>query len=190
LSKHRIKASFFLTGNCLRDPQWKELVQEIIGRGHYVGPHGDKHLLYAPWGGDIEKSLVTPDSLQKDITDNLAELSGAGIDLSRIRWFMPSYEHFNTETVRVAATVGMEVIHPTPGILTRADYTTPDMDSYRSSRELIDQLYDMEKRQGLNGAIILIHPGVEASRTDKLYDHLDQIIKRLKRRGYIFDRMP
>jgi hypothetical protein len=127
LKKHGIKSSFFLTGNCLRNPQWQDLVQEVISQGHYVGPHGDRHLLYAPWEGDVEKSLVSPDSLRSDISDNMAELARAGVDLSQVRWFMPSYEHFNTETVRVTASMGMELIHLTPGILTRADYTTPDM---------------------------------------------------------------
>jgi endoglucanase len=190
LKKNGIKASFFLTGNCLRNPQWKELVQEIIGQGHYLGPHGDRHLLYAPWEGDTEVSLVSADSLRNDIAANMAELEHAGVDLSDIRWFMPSYEHFNTETVRVSASVGLEVVHLTPGILTRADYTTPDMPSYRSSRELLKQLYDYEKEKGLHGAVLLIHPGTEPSRTDKLYDRLDQMIRGLKRKGYIFQRLP
>jgi peptidoglycan/xylan/chitin deacetylase (PgdA/CDA1 family) len=86
--------------------------------------------------------------------------------------------------------MGMELIHLTPGILTRADYTTPDMPSYRSSGELIRQLFDHEKEFGLQGAILLIHPGVEPSRSDRLYDNLDRIIRTLKRRGYVFKRMP
>lgn len=165
-------------------------MQEIIGQGHYLGPHGDRHLLYAPWEGDTEVSLVSADSLRNDIAANMAELEHAGVDLSDIRWFMPSYEHFNTETVRVSASVGLEVVHLTPGILTRADYTTPDMPSYRSSRELLKQLYDYEKEKGLHGAVLLIHPGTEPSRTDKLYDRLDQMIRGLKRKGYIFQRLP
>ena len=190
LQKHGIKASFFLTGNCLRDPQWKDLIRDIIRQGHYVGPHGDRHLLYAPWDGDTEKSLVSADSLRRDIADNLKELSDAGVDISEVSWFMPSYEHFNTETVRVAASMGLELLHLTPGILTRADYTTPEMPSYSSSRELLKQLYDFEKEHGLQGAVLLVHPGTEFSRTDKLYDSLDGMIRRLERKGYVFERLP
>ena len=76
----------------------------------------------------------------------------------------------------------------TPGTATPADYTTPDMKNYKSSSELIDKLFAFEKKEGLNGAIILIHPGVEDSRTDRLYDKLEDIIKRLKRLGYNFER--
>jgi peptidoglycan/xylan/chitin deacetylase (PgdA/CDA1 family) len=155
-----------------------------------VGPHGERHLLYAPWEGDIEKSLVSVDSLRRDIADNMKELSDAGVDLPEVSWFMPSYEHFNTETVRVAASMGLELLHLTPGILTRADYTTPDMPSYRSSRDLLKQLYEFEKKNGLYGAVLLIHPGTEPARTDKLYDNLDGMIRRLERKGYVFERLP
>lgn len=190
LKKHNIKASFFLTGNCLRDKKWKGLVRDIVKAGHFMGPHGDKHLLYAPWGKDVEQSLVSVDSLQRDIEDNMKALTGAGVALSSVRWFMPSYEHYNTETVRVAAALGMEVVTPTPGILTRADYTTPDMTSYRSSEELVEQLLAFEEKNGLHGALVLIHPGTEDSRTDKLYNRLDEVLEHLKRKGYQFDRLP
>lgn len=192
LAKYKAKASFFLTGNCLRMDEWKSLVQDIIAVGHYVGPHGDKHLLYAPWSGegDVEQSLVTPDSLRRDIAANMNELARVGVDPQHVNWFLASYEHYNTETARVAASMGLQLINMTPGIRTAADYTTPDMPSYASSQELIDQLMAFEKKNGLNGAIILIHPGIVEARTDRLYDRLGEVMKYLKRRGYSFDRLP
>ena len=60
------------------------------------------------------------------------------------------------------------------------------MSSYQSSQQLIDKLYAFEKAQGLNGAVILIHPGVQDSRTDKLYNRLGEIIITLKKKGYKF----
>lgn len=113
-----------------------------------------------------------------------------GINPAGVRWFMPSFEHYNTETVRVSAAMGLEVVAPTPGILTRADYTTPDMASYRSSEALTGQLMDVEAKEGLNGALVLIHPGTEDGRTDKLYDRLEEIIVHLKQKGYTFKRLP
>jgi peptidoglycan/xylan/chitin deacetylase (PgdA/CDA1 family) len=86
--------------------------------------------------------------------------------------------------------MGMELLHLTPGIMTRADYTTPDMPSYKSSRDLLEQLYGFEKENGLQGAVLLVHPGTEPSRTDKLYDSLDGMIRRLERKGYVFERLP
>ena len=63
------------------------------------------------------------------------------------------------------------------------------MSNYKSSDELIAKLFAFEKNSNLNGAVILIHPGVDERRPDKLYDKLDSIIKRLKKLGYSFDRL-
>jgi len=188
LDKNRIKGSFFLTGNCLRMEKFKPVIRKIIRKGHYVGAHSDNHLLYAPWE-DRQQSLVTPDSLIADLRNNMIELKKYGIDISKVRYYLPPYEYYNKEHVRLIESEGQTVINFTPGLRTAADYTTPDMPNYKSSQELIDQLFAFEEENGLNGAIILIHPGTVDSRTDKLYLRLDEIIKRLKKRGYSFERL-
>jgi len=188
LDRHRVKASFFLTGNCLRDERFGPVIREIIRNGHYVGAHSDKHLLYAPWD-NRQQSLVTPDSLIADFRQNMVELEKYGIDMEQIHYFLPPYEYYNKEHVRLIDSLGQTVINFTPGLLTAADYTTPDMPNYRSSQELIDQLFAFETENGLNGSIILIHPGTQESRTDKLYLRLDEIILRLKESGYTFERL-
>ena len=82
--------------------------------------------------------------------------------------------------------MGYKVINYTPGTATPADYTTPSMKNYQSSQKLIDRLYTFEKAVGLNGAVILVHPGVDESRTDRMNKRLDEIIQYLKRKGYKF----
>ena len=188
LDENNIKASFFLTGNCLREEKFKPVIREIIRKGHYVGAHSDKHLLYAPWD-NRQQSLVTPDSLLADLRQNMVELENYGIDISQVRYYLPPYEYYNNEHVRLIESQGQTVINFTPGLQTAADYTTPDMPNYRSSQQLIDQLFAFEAEEGLNGAIILIHPGTEESRTDKLYLRLKEIILRLKEKGYAFERL-
>ena len=188
LKNNKIKGSFFLTGNFLRLAEQKNMIERIIKEGHYTGAHSDKHILYAPWD-KRDKSLVTTDSLANDIKRNYAELAKFGIEPKDALWYLPPYEWYNKESVNVAAWLGFKTINFTPGTATPADYTTPDMKNYRSSEDLINRLFEFEKRDGLNGAVILIHPGVEESRTDRLYDKLDSIIKRLKRLGYSFDRL-
>ncbi len=47
----------------------------------------------------------------------------------------------------------------------------------------------VQATNGLDGSIILIHPGTHKSRTDKLYLRLDEIIKVLKEKGYSFERL-
>ncbi|MDR0540656.1 MAG: polysaccharide deacetylase family protein [Dysgonamonadaceae bacterium] len=188
LDNHQIKASFFLTGNCLRKKEFKSVIRKIIRKGHYVGGHSDNHLLYASWD-DRQQSLVTPDSLIADFRQNMAELEKYGIDLSKVSYFLPPYEYYNKENVRLIESLGQTVINYTPGLRTAADYTTPDMPNYKSAQELIDQLYAYEAENGLNGSIILIHPGTQDIRTDKLYLRLNEIIRYLTAKGYAFERL-
>ena len=118
----------------------------------------------------------------------MSELARVGVDTSKVNYFLPPSEWYNTENVKLIELEGQKVINFTPGIRTAADYTTPDMKNYKSSQELIDLLYAFEKEQGLNGAVILIHPGTHKDRKDKLYLRLDEIIRNLKSKGYSFDR--
>ena len=45
------------------------------------------------------------------------------------------------------------------------------------SQKLIEKLYNYEKTLGLNGAVLLIHPGVNEERTDRLYNRLGEIVQ-------------
>lgn len=164
------------------------VIKEIIRKGHYVGGHSDKHLLYAPWG-NRQQSLVSADSLINDLQQNMAELAKFGIDISKVKYYLPPYEWYNKESVSTVEQLGQHTINYTPGIRTAADYTTPDMKSYRPSQDLIDSLYEYESKNGLNGCIILIHPGTHKDRTDKLYNRLDEILKHLKNKGYQFEQL-
>lgn len=188
LDKNKVKASFFLTGNCLRQKSLEPLIKKIIKQGHYVGGHSDNHLLYAPWD-NRQQSLVTPDSLIADFRQNMIELEKYGINTSQVCYFLPPYEYYNKDHVRLIRSMGQIAVNYTPGIRTAADYTTPDMHNYISSQELINQLFAFEEANGLSGSIILIHPGTLESRTDKLYLRLDEIIKQLKKKGYSLERL-
>lgn len=185
LRREKVHGSFFLTGNCLRLPEHEAAIRALIREGHYVGGHSDAHLLYASWE-DRHVSLVSPDSLKADLLKNAAELRRFGISPEASRWFLPPYEHYNRQSVNVLAAMGCRAVNYTPGTATPADYTLPSMPGYRSSRELLDRLYAFERREGLNGALLLIHPGVQPARTDRLFDRLGGLIRRLKALGYSF----
>lgn len=186
LDKHKIKGSFFVTGNTLRAKEFEKTLKAIVKKGHYLGGHSDDHLQYAAWEG--RTTLVPADSLTADLRKNLDELNKWGIRDEKARYYLPPYEFYNAENVADMQKSGVEVINFTPGIRTSADYTTPDMKNYAGSQALIDQLYQFEKEKGLNGAIILIHPGTVKERTDKLYHRLDEIIVYLKGKNYMFTR--
>ena len=185
LKKNKIHGNFFLTGNCCRMPEHADLIHRMVKEGHYVGGHSDQHLLLAPWE-DRHACLVSPDSLRADLRQNARELARFGVSREDSRWFLPPYEYYNQTYVNLIESMGYKVVNYTPGTATPADYTTPSMKSYRSSQELIDKLYAFEKKETLNGALLMIHPGVQEVRTDRLFDRLGEIIRYLKRRGYTF----
>jgi len=61
------------------------------------------------------------------------------------------------------------------------------MKNYRSSKEIYDKIMAVEKKEGLNGHLMLIHFGTHDDRTDKFYkDYMGKMIKTLKRKGYTF----
>ena len=185
LKKNKIKGSFFFTGNALRMEEHKETIEKIIDEGHYVGGHSNSHMLYAPWN-KRDSLLVTPEQISEDIIANAKELEKFGITKEKSLWFLPPYEWYNDISVRVTEKLGYKVINFTPGIHTSDDYTTPGMANYKSSQQLIDQLYAFEHSRGLGGAVILIHPGIQDARIDRLYDRLGEIIQYLSKKGYSF----
>ena len=111
---------------------------------------------------------MSTDSIITDIRRNFEALASFGIEYKDALWYIPAYEHYNRENVALLNAYGLKTFNYTPGTGTPADYTTPGMKNYKSSQQLIDGLYAFEKDKGLGGAIILIHPGISAERTDRL----------------------
>lgn len=189
LRRHNVKASFFVTGNFLRDTTHTPLINKIIADGHYLGPHSDRHILLADWD-DARTPLATPDSAVADIEANYTELSRFGIDRHTAPYIVPPYEWYNRVHIDAYTRAGLKPISPTPGIQTYRDYTTPDMPDYHTADSIWNQLLDRETTHTLNGAIIIIHPGTQDIRTDKFYLRLDTLIDTLTARGYHFAPMP
>lgn len=190
LEKNQIKGSFFFTGNFLRNPAFESITRQIIKQGHYVGAHSNAHLLYCDWQ-KRDSTLISFKEFKTDLELNFSELQKFGIQSEDARFFMPPYEWYNREIVNWSRELGLDVINFTPGTGTNADYTTPLMKNYKSSEQLFQQLASFEKTNPdhLNGAIILIHPGTETSRTDKFYPRLNDLITYFSGKGYQFKSM-
>ncbi|HEX3006490.1 MAG TPA: glycoside hydrolase family 9 protein [Bacteroidales bacterium] len=189
LEKKKVKASFFLTGNFLRNEKFAPAIKKMIKDNHYVGGHSDKHLLYMNWE-NRDSVIITKDEFENDLRANYAELSKFGIVAESATTFMAPYEWYNSTIAHWTGGMGLQLINFTPGTGTNADYTTPDMKNYKSSQVLLDQLmkFEASSPDRLNGAIILVHLGTHPDRTDKFYSQLGTIIDLLKKKGYSFNR--
>ncbi len=99
---------------------------------------------------------------------------------------MPPYELYNRLIVDWSRNLGLDVINFTPGTGTNADYTTPEMKNYKSSEMIFTNLMNFENKEGINGAILLVHPGTEGARADKFYLKLDELFENFTKKGYQF----
>ena len=185
LKKYAIKAGFFFTGDFYRDSSNFPLINNLKNSDHYLGPHSDQHLLYCSWS-NRDSLLITRQKFKKDILDNYKEMKKFGIKKKDSRYFIPPYEWYNRKIVEWADDLGLTLFNFSPGTLSNADYTTPEMDNYRSSREIYNSIinYEQKASNGLNGFILLIHIGSSPKREDKFYFHLDKLIDDLKQKGY------
>jgi peptidoglycan/xylan/chitin deacetylase (PgdA/CDA1 family) len=189
LDRKMIKGSFFLTGNFLRNKQFAPVTKRLISGGHYLGPHSDGHLLYVPWE-DRDTLLVTKDQFNQDMRKNIIELGRAGVR-EKPSWFLAPYEWYNSAISRWSEELGLTLVNFTPGNGTSGDYTTPEMANYRSSEFLLERLARFEESspQGLNGALLLIHPGTDPAREDKFYLKLEELIDYYQEKGYTFKKL-
>lgn len=184
LKDENIKAGFFFTGDFIRSHN--NFIKQLKDDGHYVGPHSDKHLLYADWT-KRDSTLVSKEEFISDLKNNYNALELNGINKDEASIFLPPYEWYNDSISVWANEVGIKVINFTPGIISNADYTIPSMGKhYRSSEEIFNSIIDFEGKNSLNGANILVHIGTSQERTDKFYNKLGGLIKELKLKGYKF----
>lgn len=185
LTQHNIKASFFLTGNFYRNKANLDFISKAKENGHYLGAHSDQHLLYNDWSEE-KKLLVNQQEFQSDLKANYAEMALHGIEKNEAPYFLPPYEWNNALITQWTDLLDLTLINYSPGTISHADYTTPDMDNYRSSAMITNSILTFEEQEGLNGFLLLSHIGTHPDRTDKFYSTLDDLIKILDKRGYEF----
>lgn len=183
LKRFGIKGAFFFTGEFYE--KYPSVVKDLLADGHYVGSHSYGHLLYAPWE-KRDSLLVTREEFEADIRKSYEVMAPFGITPASAPLFMPPYEYYNAAIASWARSMGLTLVNYTNGTYTNGDYTTPDMKNYYSSKFIMDKVLSVEKKEGLNGHIMLIHLGTEEARTDKFYARLPELIRTLKRRGYDF----
>ncbi len=192
LRAHGAKGSFFFTGDFYRNPRFAEMIRGLRDDGHYLGPHSNRHLLYAPWERR-DSLLVTRREFTDDLLGNYAAMQMYGVGLEDAPYFLPPYEWYNRTIAAWAAEMHSTLVNFTPGTGSNADYTTVDMGPrYVSSDSILFRIlnYERTSTSGLNGFLLLTHVGAGPGRTDKFYLHLDSLLTILSRRGYHFTRLP
>lgn len=185
LQKHQLKASFFLTGNFYRNPDFEEFIKMAKKDGHYLGAHSDKHLLYNDWS-ENKTLLVNYDEFKTDLERNYSAMQMFGIDKEYATYFLPPYEWNNEVITQWAERLDLTLINYTPGTLSHADYTNMEMKNYKSSNTIYQSIIDYEEKNGLNGFMLLSHLGVDSKRMDKYYNKLDTLITYLVQKEYDF----
>ena len=188
LQKHGGKGSFFLTGDFLRNPQFRTLVARMSSEGHYVGPHSDKHLLYCAWENPTN-TLVTEEQFMIDLVSNLKRIPNPTWNTRRpSRYFLPPFEHYNRDIADWARTQRWSLINYTPGTRSNADYTGEADKSFVSSQAIFDSILKRETDDphGLNGFLLLLHVGSGPGRTDKFHARFGELLDTLAAKSYRF----
>jgi len=188
LAKHGIKASFFLTGDFYRNERFAGLIRSLKLRGHYLGAHSDKHLLYCAWE-KRDSLLLSRAQLQEDILGNYKAMARFGISREDAKFFMPPYEWYNDSVSAWTRQLGLTLVNFTPGTYSNADWTHPELGKqYLSSDTILARIFRFEEGRphGLNGFLLLTHIGTDPRRKDKFYSRLDTLITALLRKGYRF----
>jgi len=190
LKSQNIKASFFFTGDFYRKSEFRSVIENLKGDGHYLGAHSNKHLLYCDWN-QRDRLLVTKDEFVMDLKANYSEMEKFGITAAEAQFFLPPYEWYNDSISHWTKQAGFQLVNFTQGTRSNSDYTTPEMPSYRTSEEIFQSIikYESASEKGLNGFILLIHIGTATERTDKFYNRLDELIDLLSKKGYEFRRI-
>ncbi|SEN24398.1 Peptidoglycan/xylan/chitin deacetylase, PgdA/CDA1 family [Niastella yeongjuensis] len=185
LQQEKTRASFFFTGRFYRNAGTNKVIGLLKSQGNYLGPHSDQHPLYCDWN-QRDSLLVTKQQFDHDLANNYTAMAGFGINKKDALYFLPPYEWYNDSIAAWTKQQGIQLVNYTPGTYSNADYTTPDMKNYRSSKAILDSIINYEQRSatGLNGFILLIHIGTHPARTDKFYYQLPALLNYLRQRKY------
>ncbi len=190
LKRHRAHGSFFFTGDFLTNADFAPLIRRVVREGHYLGPHSDKHVLYADWDNP-DKTLVTQKEFHRDLEANLKKISAFGVGRPDVKYFLPPFEWFNADIVRWSADAGLTLVNFTPGTRSNADYMSDDAPHFVSSEKIFQSILAREQTgpHGLNGFLLLLHIGSGPARTDKFAARFGELLDALAAKGYEFVRV-
>ncbi len=186
LQLQNIKASFFFTGDFYRNKNFTSTINNLKKQGHYLGAHSNKHVLYAPWSNQ-DSLLISKKEFNEDLLENYKAMKPFGLNKNTTPYFLPPYEWYNDTIASWTKEQKLQLINFTPGTLSTADYTWPQLPNYKSSDVIYNSIINKANApNGLNGFILLVHIGTDEKRNDKFYKQLPSLVTDLKKMGYKF----
>jgi endoglucanase len=187
LQNQKIKAHFFFSGDFYRKAEFAPLIYNLKKDGQYLGALSDKDIHYT-FFYNRDSVQITKNEFKSDLLANYIEMGKFKIKKSDAKILLPPYQVYNQTISDWTKELGLQLINFTPGIISLADTTLPDMPGYKSSDEIYNQILDYEKNHidGLNGVILAAHIGYDPKRTDKFFLKFDKLFTELKKRGYNF----
>ncbi|VTP88071.1 polysaccharide deacetylase family protein [Sphingobacterium daejeonense] len=81
-------------------------MKKLNAKGHYVGPHSDQHLLYAPWE-NRDSLLLSKSEFEADLMANIQKLKAIGV--TEINKFVAPYEWYNKQIAEWSNDLGLEL---------------------------------------------------------------------------------
>ncbi len=157
LDKHRIKVTFFMTGEWVE--KYPECVKTLVEKGHDLGNHSNTHADFTKISKEKQIAEI------KEVHKKVKELTGYEMEL-----FRPPYGAYNNLSIRTCYELGYYPIQWNVDSLDWKDY---------SAQQIINKV--CKHKQLGPGAIILCHNGAKYTA-----DALDEMISNLKEQGYEF----
>ena len=182
------KASFFLTGDFLKEKNFRPIIQDIIAHKDYLGPHSDSH--YIPIDR-FSGTVISHEFFVSDLQKNLGLLEKFGVQRSGIKYWILPNEDFNDELSKWSYKEGLKIFNFTKGTRANADYTADSEPGYVSNDLIYQSILDRHtlNSTGLNGFLLLFHIGVGEDRSNPFADRMKALLLDLKSKGYSFYRI-
>ena len=180
LKKHRIRSTFFLTGQFILN--YPDATRKILRDGHEIGNHTWNH-------PDLTKA--NRQNLKYSIKDQLVDTEKAFYAATQEKlapiWRAP-FGAFDRKVLATAKALGYTHIHWSHD--TRDWVADRGSKLYLPAEAIAKRITDLHQQpEKAHDSIILMHLGTEREKPDQVHRQLDTIIKQMNEYGYRFGRV-
>jgi peptidoglycan/xylan/chitin deacetylase (PgdA/CDA1 family) len=183
LSQRDIKTTFFLTGRFIQ--KYPKIVRSMIENQHELANHSFSHPHLTTYAQNSEHKTLN--SVDRDFLHNQIMRTDSLLFVGFGHHFKPFWRapfgEYNKEILIWAAEAGYRHVGWSREGDTRDWIDDKDSPLYRSGKEIYNHLVEMESRDQLRGAIILMH--LHSDRKDDMpFKILPKLIDYLQKKGY------